>query len=452
MSRIAIIGNGISGITAARWIRKLSAHSQITVISNESDYFFSRTALMYVYMGHMRWKDIEPYEPEFWKKNRIELLNNQVVEINFQQKVLEFQDGQSFQYDTLILATGSKSNNFNWSGQHLEGVTGLYSKQDLEYIEKSSASIRRAVIVGGGLIGIELAEMLHSRKIPVTILVRETAYWSNILPINEAQMISRQIRANHIDLKLETQLKEIQDDGNGKVAAIITESGEKILCDFVGITVGVCPNIEFLKTSPLDIEKGILVNEFLETNIPDVYAIGDCAQIRMPLPGRRNVEAVWYTGRMMGETVAYTICKRKTPYNPGIWFNSAKFFDIEYQVYGAVPAQISAPLDSFYWEGNDGKKSIRLVYDKNTMIIKGFNVMGIRFRHEVCEKWIKMEARLDDIISTIRLAFFDPEFFEDTAPQLLQKFNRDFKKTVSLRSSGSLNAVLQFFKNNKTYS
>ena len=359
---------------------------------------------------------------------------------------MHFQDGQSLQYDKLIIATGSKSNSFDWPGKHLQGVTGLYSKQDLERIENLSSRMNRAVIVGGGLIGIELAEMFHSRKIPVTLIVRESEYWSNILPPEEAKMISKHIREHHIDLKLETQLKEIIDDGQGNVAAVITDHGEKIPCKFVGLTVGVSPNIDFLKTSPLDIEKGILVNDYLETNIPDVYAIGDCAQMRIPQVGRKNIEAVWYTGRMMGETVAHTVCSQRTIYNPGIWFNSAKFFDIEYQVYGTMPAKINEPLQSFYWEAFQAKKSIRLVFDQDTMIIKGLNLMGIRFRHEVCDKWIRTETKLDDIIANIRLAFFDPEFFEDVAPQFLQKYNSTFNKSITLRSSNSLNAVLQFFK------
>ena len=79
-----------------------------------------------------------------------------------------------------------------------------------------------------------------------------------------------------------------------------------------------------------------MVNEYLETNIKDVYAIGDCAEQTMTRKNRRPIEAVWYTGRMMGETVAKTICGQKTSYDPGIWFNSAKFMDIENQTYGIV--------------------------------------------------------------------------------------------------------------------
>ncbi|MFT5802108.1 MAG: NADPH-dependent 2,4-dienoyl-CoA reductase/sulfur reductase-like enzyme, partial [Nonlabens sp.] len=168
---IAIIGNGISGITAARFLRKLSDH-KITVISAESDYFFSRTALMYIYMGHMRLQDTQPYEDWFWEKNRIDLKRGYVETVDPQNKTLSFKDGEQLSYDKLIIASGSESNKFGWPGQDLDGVHGMYTLQDLEAMERHSTGLKRAVIVGGGLIGIEMAEMFHSRHIPVTFLVR----------------------------------------------------------------------------------------------------------------------------------------------------------------------------------------------------------------------------------------------------------------------------------------
>jgi len=112
--------------------------------------------------------------------------------------------------------------------------------------------------------------------------------------------------------------------------------GETIPCTVVGLTAGVTPNIDFLEGSGIELGKGVKVNNFLETNITDVYAIGDCAEQHEAIGSRRPIEAVWYTGRMMGEALAQTICGNKRAYSPGHWFNSAKFLDIEYQTYGWV--------------------------------------------------------------------------------------------------------------------
>ena len=442
---IAIIGNGISGITAARHIRKLSNH-RITVISGESEYFFSRTALMYIYMGHMRLKDTQPYEPWFWEKNRIDLMKGWVSQIEFSKKSLSFQNGETLTYDKLILALGSSSNKFGWPGQDLDGVHGLYTLQDLEAMERHSSGLDQAVIVGGGLIGIEMAEMFHTRHIPVTMLVRENSYWNNVLPKEESEMINRHILEHGIDLRLSTELKEILDDGHGKVTAVSTNKEETIQCGFVGLTAGVHPNLGLVKNSSLETQKGIMVNSRLETNIPDVYAIGDCAQIREPQPGRRPVEAIWYTGRMMGETVAHNICSKPVDYDPGLWFNSAKFFDIEYQVYGNVQAQPPEDHASVYWEAEDGKRSIRVVYDKTTSDVIGFNLMGIRFRHEVCEKWILDGTHIEEVMANLSLAHFDPEFYVSDLSNVVRTYELQTGNSITPQKKASWNQVFQFLK------
>jgi NAD(P)H-nitrite reductase large subunit len=442
---VVIIGNGISGITAARHIRKLSGH-QITVISSETDHFFSRTALMYVYMGHMRYEDIKPYEDWFWKKNNIGLLRAYVEKIDFDKKSLMTREGRSITYDKLILALGSSPNKFGWPGQDLEGVSGLYSYQDLAYMEQHSAGLQRAVIVGGGLIGIEMAEMFHSRHIPVTFLVREKSYWNAVLPAEESAMINRHIKEHGIDLRLSTELKEIIDDGTGKACGVITSTGESIDCEYVGLTAGVHPNVNFLRDTALEIQKGIVVDDTLATNIPDVYAIGDCAQLRSPMPGRRPIEAVWYTGRMMGETLAYTICAEPKVYDPGIWFNSAKFMDIEYQVYGTVLANAPENHASLYWEHSDGKKSIRIVYDQADQRILGFNLMGIRYRHEVCEKWLRDKTPVEAVIQNLGLANFDPEFYKEYEADVVGLYNQQTGKQLTLKKRRGLSNVLRFLK------
>lgn len=443
---VAIIGNGISGITAARFIRKLSDH-KITVISSETDHFFSRTAIMYVYMGHMRYEDVKPYEDWFWEKNRIDLVRARVEQVDVHNKRLVLKERKPIQYDKLILATGSEYNKFGWPGQDLNRVQGMYTYQDLEGMEAASEGLKRAVIVGGGLIGIEMAEMFHSRHIPVTFLVREKSYWNMVLPAEESAMVSREILRNGIDLRLETELKEIIDDGTGTACAVMTNKGERIDCGFVGLTAGVHPNTGFLKGSNIEMQKGILVNENLETNIPDIYAIGDCAQLRTPPTNRRPIEAVWYVGRMMGETVAYNVCGKKISYQPGIWFNSAKFVDIEYQVYGQVSGRAPDHHESLYWEHADGNKAVRIVYDKNTMSVVGFNLMGIRYRHEVCEKWLKEKTHIEQVLQHLGLANFDPEFYEEYEEEVVRLYNQQTGSKLTLKSKRSLTGALKFLKN-----
>lgn len=428
MEHIVIIGNGISGVSAARHIRKLS-DKKITIVSAETDHFFSRTALMYIYMGHMKYEHTKPYEDWFWKKNRIDLKRGFVETVNHEAKELIFSDGERMSYDKLILAVGSKSNKFGWPGQGLDGVQGLYSKQDLDLLEQNAPNkkeCKRAVIVGGGLIGIELAEMLHTRDIPVTFLVREDSFWNGVLPAGESAMINRHIKNHHIDLRLSSNLKEILADENGRArAVVVAETGEEIPCNLVGLTAGVSPNVDFLKESGIELGRGIKVNRFLETNIKDIYAIGDCAEQHDPIGNRRPIEAVWYTGRMMGETVAQTICGNRIEYKPGHWFNSAKFFDIEYQTYGWVFGKPKEYEEQFHWIHEDDTKCITVSTDKESGIFLGINTFGIRMRHEVFDRWLTEQRTTDYVMEHLAQASFDPEFYKKHENAILAAYNKN---------------------------
>lgn len=432
MEHIVIIGNGISGVTAARHIRKLS-DKKITIISAETDYFFSRTALMYVYMGHMKFAHTQPYENGFWKKNSIELKKGFVQHIDVVSKTLHFAKDETLKYDKLIIATGSKPNKFGWPGQDLKGVMGMYHKQDLENLETyapNNKTCKRAVIVGGGLIGIELAEMLNSRNIPVTFLVREASFWNGVLPKGESEMINRHIKNHHIDLRLGVNLKEIISDENGQVKSIIIqETGEEIACNVVGLTAGVSPNIDFIKNTEIETGRGVKVNRYLETNITDIYAIGDCAEQHEGIDQRRPIEAVWYTGRMMGETLAQTICGNKTMYKPGHWFNSAKFLDIEYQTYGWVFANPRENETHFHWKHEDDTKCITVCYNTLTNEFLGLNTFGIRMRHETFDKWLTEKRDVDYVMNHLPEANFDPEFYKHYEKDILAAFKNNLQTT-----------------------
>ena len=432
---IVIIGNGISGITAARTIRKNADHA-ITVISDESDHFYSRTALMYIFMGHMKYEHTKPYEDFFWSKNRINLLRARVEKVDHSSKTLTLANiPDTLTYDKLIIATGSKPAFYNWPGQELKGVQGLYGLADLEQLQGRYKEAKNAVIVGGGLIGIEMAEMLHSKGVHVSMLVREELYWSSVLPKDEATLVTTHIREHGIDLQLETELQEIIGNQNGEVAAVITSKEERLDCEIVGITTGVKPNVDFLKNTDLEIDKGVLVNEYFETNLTDVYAIGDCVQHRNPPEGRKPLEQIWYTGRMMGERLGLNLTTTKEPYNPGIFFNSAKFFDLEYQVYGAISSKADKHIGEFIFKDYTDIKNRRIIniqFDSETKAVLGINTINVRLRQLVCEKWIKEGYTLENVLSEWVLANFDPEFYSRYETALLAQYEREFGKKIQM--------------------
>ncbi|MCX6140361.1 MAG: NAD(P)/FAD-dependent oxidoreductase [Candidatus Kapabacteria bacterium] len=411
--RIVIIGNGVAGITAARYLRKLSDH-EIIVVSEEAPYHFSRPAMMYVSMGHMTYDNTKPYEDWFWKKNRIELVHDAVSAIapSFSsgdeegfspgKYVVAMLRGETIDADTIIFATGSEPAWFGWTGEHLPGVQAYVHKSDLEALERNVQGARNAVVVGGGLIGVEAAEVLHARGLHVTMLVRESGFYRRVFPAEESDIITKHIAAQGIDLRLSTELDRIVGGENGgRVDHVITSSGERIQADVVILATGVKPTIDLAKQSGLNTDRGILINDRFETSLPNVFAIGDCAQFE------HGVEQLWYTARAHGEHVARVIIEGAGPYVRGTYFNSAKFFELEWQVYGEIPAD-SDSTTSEYWSELQPIRCLRIAH-RNGVVI-GIHGIGVRLRQDVCTTWIDAGATIEVVRKNIQSAVFDPEF------------------------------------------
>lgn len=418
---VVIVGNGIAGASAAFKLRDLDSSVRITMVSGESAYHYSRPALMYLFMGHMTWRDVKPYEDHVWAERRIELVRDWAVGIDVEARRLRLRKGGEIAYDALLLATGSVSNKFGWPGQDLPGVQGLYDLFDLRMLEENIRRARRAVIVGGGLIGIELAEMLLARRVPVSFLVRESSFWNVVLPAEESAMVNEVILDHGIDLRLETELDAIHADGDGRAGAVTTKSGDRVDCQLVGLAVGVSPNIRLAKASGVPCNRGVLVDRRLRSAASGIYAAGDCAEIETGSE-RNLIQQVWYTGRFQGRHAAESILGSEREYDSGIWFNSAKFFDLEYQTYGQAGADPARRGDLF-WRHPRKRVAVRLTGEKGR--IAGFNVLGTRFRHAVCERWIAERAPIEEVVRRLPEATFDPELFEDFAGQASAHFRRE---------------------------
>ncbi|KAA9339602.1 NAD(P)/FAD-dependent oxidoreductase [Hymenobacter busanensis] len=424
---LVIIGNGITGLTCAQTVRHLRPEARITLVSDESAHHYARTALMYVYMGHLRLQDIKPYEDWYWPENCLELVQATASSLDTARREVHLGTGAVLTYDKLLLATGSVGRVVDWPGQELRGVQGLYGLPDLASMERDTRHIRQAVVVGGGLIGIELAEMLRSRGIAVTLLVRDAHYWGSVLPPEEARLVNRQLELHQVDVRYATELREILGDAEGRVRGVVTGTGEEIACEWVGLATGVRPNATLAAAAGIETDRGILVDELLQTSAPEVYAAGDCAQHRQPGVGEVPIEQLWYTGRMQGETVAHTLSGQPTAYRRGVWFNSAKFFDLEYQTYGRVPAAPEPGLESFYWESFVGAQAVRIAFDAAPpYAVRGFNSMGVRLRHDTCAAWLSAQTPVREVVEQLGAANFDPEFFPQYEEQFVAAFRERF--------------------------
>ncbi|MFZ4375974.1 MAG: NAD(P)/FAD-dependent oxidoreductase [Saprospiraceae bacterium] len=420
---IVIIGNGISGVSVAKSLREYS-DAEITIVSSESMSFFSRPALMYVFMGKMRFKDILPFPSDYWVKNKIKKVYGAVKEIDAENQTIVLDNGNVLSYDKLVLALGSQPKSLGLGEFNLEGIQGFYSLQDVEKLQDSANKVKHASIIGGGLIGVELAEMFVSRGISFTFWVREKWFGSNFLPQEEAKIVTNHLTSKNINIKFEREIIGFEADDSNMVKSVESQSGEKVDSDLVCVCIGVEPKVDWLKSTDVQTRAGVLVNAYLQTNIPSIYAVGDCVECIDPVHGRKSIETLWYTGRLMGEYLGKNILQvNPPPYEPGIYFNSAKFFDLEYQVYGDVPTSFPESYGTVFWKHPTKDKSIRLVFNATNKEFIGCCVLGIRFRQEVCEKWIKEKWKISEVLPLLSEANFDSEFSTRYERELLNIYN-----------------------------
>jgi NADPH-dependent 2,4-dienoyl-CoA reductase/sulfur reductase-like enzyme len=311
-------------------------------------------------------------------------------------------------YDRLLVATGSRPNRFGWPGQDLERVTGFYDLADLDRVERWSQGLGAAVIVGGGLIGLELAECLRARGARVVLLARERSYWNNVLPAEESRMVTDTIRAAGIELRLETRLASIEGDSRGAARAVVTDDGERLECQLVALTAGVSPNLSALAGSGIVTARGVVVDASLQTSAENVWAAGDCAEIVGAAGPPGALEQLWYTGRAQGAVVGRAIAGLAARYERGVAFNSAKFVDLEWQSYGRVPSELDgAETASLCWRHPRLRRCVRIVHDDGAVI--GMDALGLRQRHRVWERWIAERRPVDEALDRLAEAGFDAE-------------------------------------------
>lgn len=410
-----IIGNGVAGIEAALTIRARHAPdaAKITVISKETDFFFSRTALMYAYMNTMERRDLEPLERGAYSQQHINLVRDEVTQLDADAGVLTLKAGGEVRYDRLLLAVGAAPRQVPFKGLEAvkQGVVNFVSMQDLDACEALTPSTTQAVVVGGGLIGIELVECLSFHKVQTTFLVREESYWPVALSPIEGEMVTREIRHHDVDLRLGEELEEILVDDAGRVRAIRTSKGDELPCQMLGICVGVVANIEWLKhtKTPPKTERALCVDRAFKTSLPNVFGAGDCVQVDVG-EERPLTETIWYSAKRHGRLAALSMMGDEVRYAPPLFYNSSKFFEIEYTTVGDV---IRVPEGAkALWRTQPGRDlSQRIVYlPAEADRVIGFNMLGSRWNHRILERWVRERRSIAYVKDHLEAAQFDVEF------------------------------------------
>lgn len=400
-----VVGNGVAGVSAALAIRARDARGAIALVSDEGDHFFSRTALMYAFMGRLPRRAMEPYERHTWRERGIELVRARVTDLDASRHQLTLGDGRTLPYDRLLIATGSRARRLSAPGvtDDLAGLVRFVTLQDLDACERYTPTTKRAVVVGGGLIGIELVECLRFHGVAVTFLVREPWYWPAALSREEGAMVAREMRRHGVDVREGEAVASVARDASGRVSSVTTTAGETVACELLGVCVGVEAQVQWLEgvTTPPAMGRGVKVDATLRSSLEDVWAAGDCAELE---DGR--VESIWYSAKRQGTLAGENMSGRPRGYAPPVFFNSAKLFELEFTTVGAL-AEVEEGAESLYAAHPTRSISWRIVHAGDRVL--GFNALGSRWDHTVLTRWIEEERPVDWVRENLRRAQFDVE-------------------------------------------
>jgi len=337
MRRYVIIGNGAAGITAAEELRRRDARASITIATDESHAMYSRPGLAYILTDEVSAAQAVARKPEWYARHHIQLVHSRAQRIDFGARQVELANGHSQPYDALLIAVGALAVAAPFAGGDLDGVVYLDNLDNTLDLIRRAKSARAAVVVGGGITALEMAEGLAHHNVETHYLVRKNNLWSALLNDHESRLVEKQIHHHGVHIHYGRETAEILG-ANGRVTGVKTNQGDVIACQIVGVAIGVKPNLALAKDTPLQIERGILTNEYLETNIPGVFAAGDCAQIYDAWSGQYCVDSLWPTAVASGQAAAANMTGAKHPYHKGVPFNAALLFGLHLTAIGQVAA------------------------------------------------------------------------------------------------------------------
>lgn len=349
--RHVIIGNSAAGVKAAETIRALDPDAAITVISEETAPAYSRCLLPNYLAGTRKEGDLLFRSRTFFARKRIDtMLGFRAVRVLPETKVVELSDGRKVLYDKLLVATGSSTAFPPIPGLEGVGVFGLRTMADARAISASLPAVRRAVVIGAGFVGLETAYALYHRGIEVTVVERLPQVLPQQFDARAAAILQRDMQAEGIRFILGRGIREMAGPSLWQRAfgrqgkGVILEDGDHLKAELVVVATGTRPNVVMVKDTGMEIDKGIVVDRYMQTSIPDIYAAGDVAETVDAVTGERGLSPIWPNAVSQGKVAGYNMAGVRREYSPLIGMQNA----VEFRAIPAIAVGITQPAGDQY--------------------------------------------------------------------------------------------------------
>ena len=340
-STIAIVGASLAGASAAATLREEGFEGRVVLLGAEPQLPYDRPPLSKAYLrGAMPFEKTLLRPAEFYREKDIELrLSTTVTRVDAEKRRLELAGGDRLDFDDVLIATGGRNRRFPIPGLDLPGVYDLRTVADADRIREVIAPGRRAVVVGLGFIGAEVASSL--RECGVEVVAIEPFKTPLFRALGEE--IGRVVEGLHRDRGVDMILGDAVSafEGKGRVERVLTTSGRRVECDFAVFGLGIEPVVDLMAGSGVRVDNGIVVDDLCRTNVPGIFAAGDVANHYHPVCGRHMRVEHWQNGVKQGAAAARSMLGRGQPYDEVHWFWSDQFdANIQYAGFHAAWDQI----------------------------------------------------------------------------------------------------------------
>lgn len=323
--RYVIVGASLAGATAAITLREEGADGSVTLIGAEHEPPYERPPLSKAYLrGDVPFDKALVRPAAFYAEHGIEtIFGTRATRIDPSTRVVELEDHRQVPFDALLIATGGRNRRVSIPGAALEGIYGLRTVQDADRIRKEMVAGRRAVVVGMGFIGSEVTASLRQKGLDVVAVDPSKTPLFRVLGEAIGRTIADLHRAHGVRTIFEDTVAAFE--GTRRVTHVVTKAGRRLECDFVVMGIGIEPAVELLEGSGIHVDNGVVVDEYCQTNVSDVYAAGDVANHHHPIFDRRIRVEHWQNAIKQGAAAARNILGRRVPYDEVHWFWSDQY-------------------------------------------------------------------------------------------------------------------------------
>ena len=331
MSKYVIVGASAAGIGAVEAIRDVDPVGSITVISEELYPQYSRPMISDFVSGKATFQKMMCREDDFWNKNNVQALTGRTAtSLNFTEKYVALDKGERVSYEKLLIATGGKPFVPKMEGTDKEGVFTFTSISDAERLAAKLENSTNVVVIGAGLIGVSVTEALVKRELNVTLVELQEKILSLLLDAKGSDIVEKVIRKAGVTIVTGQSVQRIigKPENDKTVGGVILTKGDQISCDVIIVAIGVIPRTELVAGTEVKLNRGIIVDNFMQTNVPDVYASGDVAETYDFTLNQNRLLPLWPLAVAEGKVAGYNMAGKKTEYAGGTNMSSLKYFGI----------------------------------------------------------------------------------------------------------------------------